>query len=383
MTNPGGASAPASHALEARPLHARAVAELGVTSLRQTMTELLYPLGPADRAFREQVKTLLATPLFAAQPGLTCEQQATQSYARFRCLREALDLRVTDITERPARMMTVLELAGTVDGTLFTIMSIHYCLCAGSILRDSARSPELQSYLAELDGLESIGTYLLTELGFGNNVVALQTRADYDANRREVVLNTPSAAAIKFMPNTGLAGVPKVAVVLARLFVDARDEGAGRSPFDGSARLARQRWWQICGETARVPRRATLASRHCQQGHRVAPSNGSFDVRHCGSVSGRSDAATAPGETYRPRARWANRSPPADRSARSTPGSSISCSLDTVVRAIEHGQPRDQLEQVLALDALLVISAFDDGDEQGIERRRTELETQLPEMMME
>jgi acyl-CoA oxidase len=197
----------------------------GSAPLQQQLTRLLYPLAESDRLFREQVMALLATPTFVPQPGLTSEQSAMLSYARFRYLRQSLDLRVSDVTERPARVMTLLELAGTVDGTLFTIMSIHYCLCAGSILRHGAGSPELAPFLAELDSLESIGTYLLTELGFGSNVVALQTRADYDASRREVVLNTPSAAAIKFMPNTGLNGVPKLAVVLARLFVNDRDEG--------------------------------------------------------------------------------------------------------------------------------------------------------------
>jgi acyl-CoA oxidase len=127
--------------------------------------------------------------------------------------------------ERPSRLTTVLELVTTVDGTLFTIMSIHYCLCAGSILRHATPSPEIERYLEELDSLESIGTFLATELGYGNNVVSLETRADYDAARRELRVSTPSRLAAKFMPNTAMPGVPKIGLVMARLFVDGTEHG--------------------------------------------------------------------------------------------------------------------------------------------------------------
>jgi acyl-CoA oxidase len=174
-------------------------------------------------------------------------EQAKLSYERFKLLRHALDLRARDVVERPARLITVLELVGAVDGTLFTVMSIHYCLCAGSILRHGAVSqealsrqalfqqavsqpserlaPELERYLDELDSLDSIGTFLVTELGYGNNVVSLETRAEYDSARRELRLSTPSPLAAKFMPNTAVPGVPKVGVVMARLIVKGCDHG--------------------------------------------------------------------------------------------------------------------------------------------------------------
>jgi acyl-CoA oxidase len=187
--------------------------------------ELLYPLNPEARRFRDQVKATLQDALFTTPPGLNAEAQAKLSYERFRFLRRKLELRATDVRDNPGRLMTVFDLVGTVDGTLFTVMSIHYCLCVGSILRHGAKVAELEPYLDELDRLESIGTFLATELGYGNNVVSLRTRADYDPERDEVVLHTPALEGVKFMPNTGLPGVPKVGVVMARLFVRGRDEG--------------------------------------------------------------------------------------------------------------------------------------------------------------
>jgi acyl-CoA oxidase len=204
------------------------------------LKRLVYALSPEDLAFRERVKAVLASPAFDRRDGLTMEQQGRLSYERFRLLRAKLDLRVRDVVERPSRITTVLELVGAVDGTLFTVMSIHYCLCAGTILRHAVpmdekglrdkashekASPEIQAYLDELDSLESIGTFLATELGYGNNVVSLETRADYDAERRELRVSTPSRLAAKFMPNTAMPGVPKIGLIMARLFVDGTEHG--------------------------------------------------------------------------------------------------------------------------------------------------------------
>jgi acyl-CoA oxidase len=189
------------------------------------LARFLYGLSAEEAQFREQVKAVLALPAFARREGLSLPEQAGLSYERFKLLRDTLDLRVRDVVERPSRLTSVLELVGAVDGTLFTIMSIHYCLCAGSILRHGTNSPEIERCLAELDSLDSIGTFLVTELGYGNNVVSLETRADYDVERREFLLHTPSKLGTKFMPNTGLPGVPKLGVVMARLYVRGTDHG--------------------------------------------------------------------------------------------------------------------------------------------------------------
>ncbi|HVZ33649.1 MAG TPA: acyl-CoA dehydrogenase [Polyangiaceae bacterium] len=191
----------------------------------QQLTRFLYGASAEETRFRERVKAVLASPAFERREGLSLQEQAKLSYERFRLLRDELELRVRDVVDRPSRLTSVLELVGAVDGTLFTVMSIHYCLCAGSILRHAQAGTEIEQYLAELDGLDSIGTFLVTELGYGNNVVSLETRADYDAERRELVLDTPSDRATKFMPNTGLPGVPKIGVVMARLFVKGKDHG--------------------------------------------------------------------------------------------------------------------------------------------------------------
>jgi acyl-CoA oxidase len=47
-------------------------------------------------------------------------------------------------------------------------------------------------FLTRIDRLQSVGCFALTELGFGNNAVEMQTTAIYDAGSGEFVVNTPT-----------------------------------------------------------------------------------------------------------------------------------------------------------------------------------------------
>jgi acyl-CoA oxidase len=189
------------------------------------VTRWLYEGSAEAQSFRDRVKALLAGPEFAPRPGMGLADQARLSYDRFQLVRDRLELRLRDVQERPARLAAALELIGVVDATLFTVMNIHYSLCGGTLLRHLPSCPELEGYIEELDSGETIGAFLMTELGYGNNVISLQTRVDYDREREELVLCTPSPEARKFMPNSALPGVPKLGVVMARLFVQGTDHG--------------------------------------------------------------------------------------------------------------------------------------------------------------
>ncbi|EDW00371.1 probable peroxisomal acyl-coenzyme A oxidase 1 [Drosophila grimshawi] len=73
-----------------------------------------------------------------------------------------------------------------------------------------------------LDGI--IGTYAQTELGHGSYVRGLETRADYDVEREEFVLNTPTLTGYKWWPG-GLGHTANVVVVLAQLYIRGQHHG--------------------------------------------------------------------------------------------------------------------------------------------------------------
>jgi acyl-CoA oxidase len=200
--------------------------ELALTPIEaDDVKRWLYQRSAEGHSFRDQVKALLSEPEFAPPAAVSFEEQMRRCYARFQLLRERLALRLGDVQDRPERLITALELAAVVDDALFSVLSNHYCLCAGTLLRYAETCPAIDGYLRELDSGETVGVFAVTELGFGSNAASLQTRADYDPALGELVLSTPSPEARKFMVNAACAGVPKLGLVMTRLFVKGVDRG--------------------------------------------------------------------------------------------------------------------------------------------------------------
>ncbi len=206
-----------------------------MTTLPREIEPILHEAEVAD--FVEEIKSLLQDPRFAFREGLSCAEQTRASYERLALVHERLPIRCKDVLEDPRRLFALHEWVGTVDGTLMTLLAIHYSLSLGSILQHGRDRDDLDDYVKELEEMSTIGVFLATEQGFGNNVGRLETTAVHDPERREFVIHTPGPRARKFMPNTGLRGVPKLAIVMARLRV--ADEDHGVFPFIVRIRDAR------------------------------------------------------------------------------------------------------------------------------------------------
>lgn len=175
--------------------------------------------------FERRLVDVLHDDIFRRRDDLKPSEQCQLSYARMRFLASQMQLRSADLLANPEHMLALHAWTGLVDGTLVTLLTIHFNLCIGSILQMGEGRSDLLPVLAELERMDSIGVFLATELAHGNNVQALETEALYDRNSDEFVLHTPNARAQKYMPNTGAPGVAKIAVVMARLKVDGDDCG--------------------------------------------------------------------------------------------------------------------------------------------------------------
>lgn len=188
-------------------------------------------------AFESRLIQVLHDPIFRRSDDQRTSEACALAYRRVRHLRERLDLDAMTLMQDLDRMIALHEWVALVDGTAMTILTIHYNLCIGSILNHGEQRPDLQPLLDELNSMQSIGVFLATELAYGNNVQALETEAVYDHATREFVIHTVRPQAQKFMPNTGADGVPKLAVVMARLKVAGRSVGV--FPFIVRVRTAR------------------------------------------------------------------------------------------------------------------------------------------------
>lgn len=187
----------------------------------------------------QAMRELLRDELFQRREGLTDAQAGSLAYERASFVARALRLGGRELKRDPRMLYALHEWISLSDGACTTILSIHYCLALGSLIEHGQGRTELAEFVGELERMDSVGVFLATELGYGNNVQALETRAVFRPETQDFVLDSPSPRSSKFMPNTAIP-VPKLAIVMARLI--SRERDCGVFPFlvrlrerDGSA----------------------------------------------------------------------------------------------------------------------------------------------------
>lgn len=52
-----------------------------------------------------------------------------------------------------------------------------------------------QKFFPKIDDLSVVGCFCLTELGYGNNAVKMETTVTYDKQKEEFIIHTPTTAA--------------------------------------------------------------------------------------------------------------------------------------------------------------------------------------------
>lgn len=190
-------------------------------STRSCLTEMVYG-GRQD--VHEDLRKLFAAEVFRSHSGLTGDQAAKLVYERLRFLVERLEP-ARQIVADPYRLCALHEWSVLTDIGLTVAITVHYNLCLGSILAHGGNRGDLLPAIEDLEALNAVGVFLATELGYGNNLVNLETVARFDPDTGEFVLHTPTGRARKFMAGTALPGVSKLGVVLARLLVEDEDRG--------------------------------------------------------------------------------------------------------------------------------------------------------------
>ena len=98
------------------------------------------------------------------------------------------------------------------------------------------------AFLDRIDSLKGVGCFALTELGYGNNAVEMETTAMLDKATDEWVINTPSTVAQKYWITNGSI-YAQWAVVFAQLIVDGKKCAA---PWAPSAHTPARRQTHTC-----------------------------------------------------------------------------------------------------------------------------------------
>ncbi|KAI0896099.1 hypothetical protein F4806DRAFT_502441 [Annulohypoxylon nitens] len=156
---------------------------------------------------------------------LSVEARIKLAYERARSLLNAVGMTIEDIRSLKPKFWDFHRHAFTPDSGAWTILTIHWNLCMGTISSFLSERPDLLPLLQALERFDTCGEFLLTELGHGLDVRNLETTATLQADG-SFVLHTPNPNAAKTMPpSSPHCGMARTAVVFARLMVDGKDNG--------------------------------------------------------------------------------------------------------------------------------------------------------------
>ncbi|XP_065365650.1 probable peroxisomal acyl-coenzyme A oxidase 1 [Calliphora vicina] len=103
-------------------------------------------------------------------------------------------------------------------------LRLHFSMFLTALLGQS-NEEQRSEWLEKAWNMEGIiGTYAQTELGHGTYLRGLETRADYDVEKQEFILNTPSLTAYKWWPG-GLGHTANMVVLMAQLYIKGKHYG--------------------------------------------------------------------------------------------------------------------------------------------------------------
>mmetsp|Transcript_18698 Transcript_18698/g.47219 ORF Transcript_18698/g.47219 Transcript_18698/m.47219 type:complete len:644 (-) Transcript_18698:24-1955(-) len=172
---------------------------------------------------RQAAKELCRNAVCVPQYDVDLREERELALARLKLLCDSRLFSVTDFRSNPLRIFAAHEIATLIDPSMATKMTVQFNLFGGTVLKLGTQRHH-DMLLAGIDSLDDIGCFALTELGFGNNAVEMQTTATFDRATDEFVIDTPTTLAQKYWITNGAVHA-KWAVVFAQLLVEGENHG--------------------------------------------------------------------------------------------------------------------------------------------------------------
>ena len=172
-------------------------------------------------AMRDEFREFLKTDLFKPRYNLTLDEERELALKRLQAICDKGFISVLDFKNNPLKIFAAHELA-VIDPAMGTKMTVQFNLFGGTVLK---LGTERHHYLLPgIDNLKDVGCFGLTELGYGNNAVEMETTATYDKKTDELIVNSPTPLAQKYWITNGACHAKHI-VVFAQLIVEGKNEG--------------------------------------------------------------------------------------------------------------------------------------------------------------
>ena len=186
----------------------------------EKMTELL---DHDNLQMRKEFRKFISEPVMVPRYNISLEEERELALRRLQRICDNNFISVLDFWNNPLRVFAAHELAAIIDPAMTTKMTVQFNLFGGTVLKLGTERHH-KGLLAGIDNLQDIGCFGLTELGYGNNAVEMETTATYDPATQEFVVHTPHPLAQKYWITNGAVHAKHV-VVMAQMFVEGKNEG--------------------------------------------------------------------------------------------------------------------------------------------------------------
>lgn len=172
---------------------------------------------------RQKLKNFTKKPLFTPRYNLPLSEERELALIRLQAVCHGGFISVLDFLHNPGRIFAAHEIVNWFDSATATKLTVQFNLFGGSVLR-LGTDVQKQELINGIDSLDAMGCFALTELGFGNNAVEMQTTITFDNERDELVVNTPTTLAQKYWITNGALHA-KWAVVFGQLIIQGESKG--------------------------------------------------------------------------------------------------------------------------------------------------------------
>merc|ERR1712012_1306638 len=185
--------------------------------------KMTHLLDHDNHEMRQKFRQFISEPVMIPRYNISLAEERELALRRLQRICDNDFISVLDFWNNPLRIFAAHELAAIIDPAMTTKMTVQFNLFGGTVLKLGTERHH-EKLLKGIDNLNDIGCFGLTELGYGNNAVEMETTAIYDSKTKEFIVNTPHPLAQKYWITNGAVHAKHV-VVMAKLIVDNVNEG--------------------------------------------------------------------------------------------------------------------------------------------------------------
>ena len=175
-------------------------------------TKLLSPSFPIPKMtalldhdnhqMRADFRKFISEPVMVPRYNISLEEERDLALRRLQRICDNNFISVKDFWDNPRRIFACHELAAIIDPAMTTKMTVQFNLFGGTVLKLGTERHH-KELLEGIDNLNDVGCFGLTELGYGNNAVEMETTATYDEATKEFIVHTPHPLAQKYWITNG------------------------------------------------------------------------------------------------------------------------------------------------------------------------------------